>query len=114
MPIRREFETKSTFSADFVDSLLRWANGLNGKMGKLLLPLAKGTANKAKLNALNTLAEEISNMRNAVAHQGEFSNENEAKECIEKTYEFIIGLVGLYNPSFHLKRHGRPSSRRNR
>ena len=37
--IRREFEANSQFESAFINSLLRWANGLSGKIDRLLLPL---------------------------------------------------------------------------
>lgn len=104
--IRHEFALKSEFSEGFVDNLLIWANGLNGKMSKLLVPLAEGAEKQAKMKALKTLADAIAQKRNAVAHQGEFCNEGEATLSIDQAYQFITGLVGLYYPSFTLKRSG--------
>jgi len=40
--------------------------------------------------------------RNAIAHQGEFCNEVEAKAAIGHAREFITGLVGIYDSSFRL------------
>lgn len=40
--IRKEFESRSKFDSKFVDSLLRWANGLAGKIDRLLIPLSVG------------------------------------------------------------------------
>jgi hypothetical protein len=40
--VREEFKMCSKFDGEFVNSLLRWANGLNGKLNRLLLPLAEG------------------------------------------------------------------------
>ncbi len=41
--IRQELKTQSTISGDCANSLLRWANGLSGKIDRLLTPLTKGT-----------------------------------------------------------------------
>lgn len=85
-----------------MDSFLRWANGLAGKMDRLLVPLTKKT-NKAKTIAkLKGLASKINDTRNAVVHRGEFRNEDQASETIVKTKRFIEGLVGLYEPTFKL------------
>jgi len=102
--IRSEFSARSQFDAGFVNSLLRWANGLGGKLDKLLVPLA--SSEKAKLKTMKALcvtAQEINSKRNAVAHQGEFCNKEEATQIIAHTKEFITGLVQLYEPTFELK-----------
>ena len=39
--IRAEFGARSKFDPKFVDSLLRWANGLAGKLDRLLVPLSE-------------------------------------------------------------------------
>lgn len=102
--IRVEFAARSQFDADFVNSLLRWANGLSGKLRNLLVPLAATDANKKKAIAkLQQLADAVNSKRNAVAHQGEFCNEQEAAQVIKDAREFIVGLTQLYGPGFTLK-----------
>jgi hypothetical protein len=49
LAIRNEFEARSKFDADFVGSMLVWANGLQGKVSRLLKPLYKGTPKAKKL-----------------------------------------------------------------
>jgi hypothetical protein len=102
--IRSEFLSRSQLDSQFVDSMLRWANGLAGKFDRLLVPLSvSDPAKKTAMKKLNTIAKEISDKRNAVVHQGEFCNEIEAKKIISKTEEFITTLVKLYDPAFQLK-----------
>jgi len=106
--IRREFEAQSKFDSTFVDSLLRWANGLSGKLNRLLLPLSAADRGKhKKMKALIATADEINTKRNAVAHQGEFCNEEEAQAIIDHAEEFITALVQIYEPDFVLKRRKR-------
>jgi len=106
--VRREFEAKSEFDAKFVDNLLRWANGLAGKLDRLLLPLSVREKNKNRtMKKLKAIAEEINSKRNAIAHQGEFCNEDEAKTAISQSQEFITTLVKLYDPAFELKERKR-------
>lgn len=106
--IRREFEARSKLDVDFVNHLLRWANGLAGKLDRLLVPLSADNAKKHKrLKQLKALADKVNSKRNAIAHQGEFCNEDEAKEHIEYAREFITTLVGLYDPKFTLKKRKR-------
>lgn len=102
--IRREFEENSEFSSEFVDSLLRWANGLAGKIDHLLIPMsATNKVKNKKMKALKRLATEINAKRNAIAHRGEFCNEDEAKASIVQAKEFIGTLVQIYEPRFELK-----------
>lgn len=102
--IREEFKLKSEFDSSFIDSLLRWANGLAGKMDRLLVPLSTNAPAKNKtIKSLQKIAQKINLKRNAVAHQGEFCNEGEAAEIIELTREFISKLIQVYQPEFELK-----------
>jgi hypothetical protein len=50
--IREEFRSRGKFDAKFVDSLLRWANGLAGKMDHLLLPLNAGKKRSGEIKKL--------------------------------------------------------------
>jgi hypothetical protein len=104
--VRHEFETKSKFDTKFVDSLLRWANGLAGKLDHLLLPLSDNAQDKDKnkeIKKLKAIAGKINSKRNSIAHQGAFCNEDEAKTTISQSEEFITTLVQLYKPAFELK-----------
>lgn len=102
--IRTEFNVRSELDAEFVDSLLRWANGLAGKLDKLLVPLSKNDQKKLKvMKALSRTASAINSKRNAIAHQGQFCDEKKATEIIAKTKDFITKLVQLYEPGFKLK-----------
>jgi hypothetical protein len=102
--IRKEFSARSKLDSSFINHLLRWANGLAGKLDRLLVPLSAGDANKhKKMKQLKVLAEKLNLKRNAIAHQGEFCNADEAKDSIQQAREFITGLVRLYEPKFVLK-----------
>lgn len=106
--VRREFESNSNFDPKFVNSLLLWANGLTGKLDHLLLPLSTSAKVKCKtMKNLKAIAKEINSKRNAIAHQGEFCNEDEAKKSISRSQEFITTLVQLYEPAFILKERER-------
>jgi hypothetical protein len=101
--IRQELITKRKLESEFVDNLLRWANGLSGKLERLLIPLTSKDADKAaKMRELKGLANDINTQRNSIVHQGEFCNEDEAKRAIEKTQKFIVDLIRLYEPEFKL------------
>lgn len=100
--IRKEFAAQSKLAPEFVDSLLYWANGIAGKINKLLIPMSKGEV-KSKIKSLGRIADEINSKRNAIIHQGEFCNEGEAKAVIHSAKTFIESLVDIYEPGFHLK-----------
>lgn len=100
--IRKEFEAKSQLSPSFVDSTLRWANGIAGKIDRLLINLTEGEKNHKTIKKLKSVSEQINKKRNAIAHQGEFCNEKEAKAAIQQSRNFIETLVRLYEPDFAL------------
>ncbi len=101
--IRNEF-AKFKLAPSVVDSLMLWANGLNGKMNNLIRPLWElDPAKEAKFKPALKLAAEINKKRNAVAHQGEFCNKGEVNEIIPKAEKFIEMVVNIYQPRFILK-----------
>jgi len=102
--VRREFRSRSSFDRDFMDSLLKWANGLAGKMDRLLIPMFVGEKEHQTLKRLGRVAQEINKGRNAIVHGGEFSNEDEARAAIETTRVFIEELVRLYKPLFKIRK----------
>ena len=101
--IRKEFESKSEFNSEFINSLLIWANGIAGKIRRLLVPLSEGEKHHKTIKKLEKLSEQINKKRNAVTHQGEFCNEEEAKAAVQQSREFIETLVRIYEPAFALK-----------
>jgi hypothetical protein len=102
LAIRAEFEDRSKFDASYVDNLLKFANGLDNKMRRLLLPVVKGKR-AVKYTGLQKLAEDISSVRNKIVHQGEFLNEDESVVVIEKARVFVKQLVDIYYYDFDLK-----------
>lgn len=54
--IRYEFTQKSELDTSFIDGLLGWANGLIGKVDKLLLPLLERTEKHNTVKKLYNLA----------------------------------------------------------
>jgi hypothetical protein len=101
--IRAEFAKVSSLTPEFVDSLLKWANGLRGKMLNLLIPLVTGTERAPMLAQIKALAEVVNDDRNKIVHRGEFRGAEEPRATIESARQFIEGLVRLYKPKFRLK-----------
>jgi hypothetical protein len=54
--IRREFETRSQLDREIVDTFLIWANGLSGKLDRLLGPLARNRPLHGKIKELKKAA----------------------------------------------------------
>jgi hypothetical protein len=102
--IRRRFGEQSTFDANFVDGQLRWANGIVGKIDRLLMPLFKGTPDEETVKPLKAAAEVINRHRNEIVHSGEFRDEDEATAVIEQAKVFIETLVRIYDPTFNLEK----------
>lgn len=100
--IRREFASRSSFDSAFVDSLLKWANGIAGKIEKLLIPLHEGRKSYANVKRLKSLAAALNSKRNAIVHQGEFCNPTDVDTMLVKARDFIETLVHLYEPTFSL------------
>lgn len=98
--IRKEFMAK--FDEQLVNSFLKWANSLDGKLYKLLLPMLKGKVKHAAIMKLCKLAGTINEKRNGIVHRGEFCEEEEATELIEKSKEFVLGSVKHYEQNFNL------------
>jgi len=100
--IRTEFSRQGNLRANVVDRLLHDANGIKGKLDRLLKPLVKATAKEAAVSKLTSLVDVINEDRNAIVHRGEFRDEQEATKTIETTRRFVQGLVRLYEPGFTL------------
>ena len=73
-------------------------------MARLLLPLSAGKKKRlAKIKRLRAAADQINSKPNSIAHQGKFSEQDEAEAAIQQTREFIETLVRLYALGFALK-----------
>jgi hypothetical protein len=100
--VRHELVEQRKLDAEFVDHLLKWANGLAGKLDKLLQPLHTSKERKVIFKKLKKKAERINEQRNLVVHSGHFMNDVEAKEIKDLAQEFIETLVGSYHKDFKL------------
>jgi hypothetical protein len=100
--IRHELQERRKIEPEFVNHLLKWANGLTGKLEKLLKPLYRSDEQKKRIKQLQSAASRISEQRNDVVHSGAFMNEDEAKEVVELARGFAESLVQGYHPEFKL------------
>lgn len=101
--IRQELHARRALPAGFVDSLLKWANGIDGKIRKLLLPILFGTPTHKRAKDIAKSLKSLNEHRNAIAHRGEFRAKETAQEQPRLARTQILTLVGLYDPSFTLK-----------
>lgn len=97
------------FSNDFVDSLLKWANGIDGKFTRLIIPAEADNARKTQLASLKKQAELINQKRNDIVHRGAFADEPDALQLIEEARQVVHGLVQHYHPAFTL--HDKPTKK---
>lgn len=113
--IRQEFSSKSQLSKEFIDGLLLWANGIAGKVDRLLIPLTKGEKHHKVVTKLKNISLMINKKRNSVVHQGEFCKPEESDAAIQQSKEFIETLIQIYEPTFALKeKNANLTSRANR
>jgi hypothetical protein len=103
LAIRKEFQSKSKLSAAFIDGLLIWANGIAGKIDRLLIPLTKGEKQHKIITKLKDVSARINKKRNSVAHQGEFCNPKESEAVIKDAKQFIETLLKIYEPGSALE-----------
>src|SRR3954463_16150499 len=57
--VRQEFESQTNCTEDFVNSLLRWANGIDGKLNRLLIPMTDGSKRHKTLSDVKKHADRI-------------------------------------------------------
>lgn len=87
--IKAEFHKNRGLPEEFVDSLMMWANGLMGKVDRLLLPIFKGTTKEENLKEIKVRSKDINDERNNVVHRGQFKAKVTATRIISEA-EFII------------------------
>lgn len=108
--IRREFKARSKFDAEFIGSVLTWANGIKGKMDRLLVPITEKRKYASVITGLRQPMEVLNKKRNDIIHRGEFCNRTEALAVIETARQFIVTLMRVYNKRFALRAPRKSSS----
>ncbi len=110
--IRKRFEAESEFTSEFVDSLLVWANGLDGKFTRLIIPAEPDEERKSAWKKLKKQAESLNSKRNKIVHRGSFASEKEARRLVDVAHEVVIALVQPWEPGFSIERKRKPSKRK--
>lgn len=101
--IREELQVKRKLEKDFVDNLLIWANGIQGKFDRLILPILKGSDKYDVFNSIKAKVNIINKERNLVAHSGQFKKGNTAKEIYNLSKEVVETMVNQYTNDFSIK-----------
>ena len=101
--VRKRFEHDSEFLDDFVDGLMRWANGLDGKLTRLIVPSEQDEGRAEELRGLKAITKRLNEKRNAIVHRGAFANKSEAYEYVELARLISNVLVRPWEPDFQLK-----------
>jgi hypothetical protein len=103
--VKRELVSQRQLDDTFVDSLLKWANGLTGKIDRLLIPVAAGNSKKtSNFKVLKRLSKEINEFRNEVVHRGAFASKTKSEKITKLAVEFVNVVLDLYK----LKLEGLP------
>ena len=89
-------------SLAFVDHLLKWANGLQGKFDKLLIPVTRHDEWQPTFKQLRTRAADINTERNSIAHSGQFKKKSTATRVVKEARDIILTLVAPYYDGYDL------------
>ncbi len=100
--VREELEVRRSLEKDFVDHLLIWANGIQGKYQKLVLPTTKEEDFYSEFRKLQKNISEVNKERNSVAHQGQFKKEATALRIVSEARTIINCFVKKYHHEFEL------------
>ena len=101
--VREEFAERSTFKASVVDDFLVGANGIDGKVSRLIAPLLAHRPDDLKLiRKLFGGMNEANKKRNMIVHGGHFCSKSEATKLIAACKKFVEGVIGIYYDEFAL------------
>jgi hypothetical protein len=100
--VREELENTKGIDEPFVSHLMLWANGLQGKFQKLILPAVEGKNYAQTFKQLSNDIGEINRVRNGIVHSGKFADSEPAYQVIVKARTVILAFVCQYHPEFDL------------
>lgn len=100
--VREELENIKGIDEPFVSHLMVWANGIQGKFQKLILPAIEGKDYSQTFKQLSNDIGEINRIRNGIVHSGKFADSEPAYQVIVKARAVILALVCQYHPKFNL------------
>ncbi len=100
--IREQYRELGLSDKDTVDGLLKWANGIVGKLNGLLVPGIKDAKLKKEMKSSMKKIESLNAQRNAIVHMGEFCNQQEAVEKISIAREFVDAILAKFLPKLKM------------
>ena len=101
--IREELIDCRNLDAKLVDHFLRWANGIQGKFDKLIIPTIVGKGHAKSFKALRKQIEDINLARNSIVHTGSFSSGSASRKIVSEAKVVIEALIEPYYDNFKLK-----------
>jgi hypothetical protein len=101
--VREEFAARSKFDKKVVDAFLKDANGIQGKVNRLLKALLAARPSEHAAIAKNYRKIEAAvKKRNDIAHAGEFCSAKDARAHIAASKVFVEAMVALHYDDFSL------------
>jgi hypothetical protein len=100
--VREELENQKSIDAPFVNHLMIWANGIQGKYQKLILPAIVGKSYEQDFKSVSSKISALNKARNKIVHGGEFGNSEPAHEIISNASDIIVRFVKPYHEEFKL------------
>lgn len=91
--VRQFLQGDHNLPTTYVDSLLRSANGLDGKFNRLIRPAADCRGTWETLKHVKKKIELLHDHRNSIAHAGAFKDQKEARLAIAHGLEIIQALA---------------------
>lgn len=93
--IRAELVKKRNLSVSFVDSLMIWANGLMGKVDKIILKILVGQERQIFASLTGDI-QKLNKSRNFIVHQGRFARKKTARQNIGRAFKIVGGFSEEY------------------
>lgn len=103
LAVREELENSKGIDEEFVSHLMIWANGIQGKYQKLILPSVVGKGYETQFKLISADIGAINRERNKIVHGGYFANSLPAYEIIVKARKVILELVKQYDSDFYIE-----------
>ncbi|MXQ08013.1 hypothetical protein GQ651_09165 [Alphaproteobacteria bacterium GH1-50] len=95
--IREELVVEKGLPLEFVDKLLKDANGITRKYQGIFLPIMLEYEEHDELKTLwNSHIKKVNERRNRIAHGGEFDNKKAVKELLQMAHHVLERIVVIF------------------
>jgi len=101
--IEKEFIENRNLPIDFVESLMKWANGFMGKLDRLIIPIFKSSEHEEQLKEVRKRSKDINDERNNVVHRGQFKKRQTALKLIQESEYIVNTLIKIAGEKHMLK-----------